>query len=143
MDDQGLRTAARGLDVGAEALALPRQIASLPIVVEPRLPDRDDSGMCRQLCEPIGRWFRAPVVVRMYSDGCIDVRKPLCDRQHFGKGFETHTHAQRVSYTCRPHPGDHTFQVASQLGEIDVAVRINQHGPAANPYRSERVCSTI
>jgi hypothetical protein len=68
VDDQGLPTATGGFDMGAEPLALPSQIAGLPIVVKARLPNRDDSRMCRQLCESLCGRLRAPVLVRMYPD---------------------------------------------------------------------------
>ncbi len=62
---------------------------------------------------------------------CIDVWESLCNRQYLGERLEIHAHAQGMSYARRLHSGHHALEIAGELGKIDMAMRVDQHGPAA------------
>jgi hypothetical protein len=74
----------------------------------------------------------ASALIGVDSHGYIDVGKPLPDRENFREALKAHAYAERVGDTCRLHASHDAFEVVGQLGEIDMAVRVDQHDPEAS-----------
>ena len=82
MNDQRQAGRTRGGDVGAKAALLRFAGAVLVEIIQPRLAQRHDFGMPRQLDQFVrGNPVLFVGVMRMGADRAIDVRKSLRDRQ--------------------------------------------------------------
>ena len=127
-DERQLRRPRRG-DVAAEALRLGLARAVVVEVVEPRLADGHHLGVPRPLHDRLHRDIELLVgVVRVRADraehvvvGLGDPEEPFEAADARGDGDE-HPHPR-----CLGAP-DHPVEIVGEVGEIEVAVVIDEHG---------------
>ena len=129
----GLRDRARGADVRAEALALPVEVALEPVVVEPGLADRDDLRARRRA--PRGARRSAPRCPG--SPGCtpaVAYRLACACASACTRGQSRRSTLMHSACVTRrlAHGGEQRGEVGGELGEVEVAVGVDEHGIEAS-----------
>src|SRR6185437_12651924 len=129
VDHERLAALARGADVGAEALALPLEVALHAVVVEPGLADRDHLRVLRHADQlPDVGLPAIAALVGMHPGGAPDVRQRARHLEHGRKRLERGADGERVRDAASGHALDDGRKVRAQLGEVEVAMGIDQHG---------------
>ena len=113
-------------DMRAKSSSLPFDIASLARVVEPCFADGDDPRMARQLDQLIGVGLIAGGLIGVHADRSVDIRIARRDVHYGLKIAQIHAHAECVSDARRRHPCEDLVEIAGELWEIQMAVRIDQ-----------------
>ena len=132
MDDQRQAGLARRRDMGAEALGLLGARAVLVVEVEPGLADADDLGMARGLDQAVGRALPLLLgLVRMDADRAPDIAVALGDGAHLVELVEPGADGQHAGHAGGAGARQHAGLVARELGEVEMAVAVDQHQLAA------------
>ena len=132
VDDQRQAGLARRRDMGAEALGLLGARAVLVVEVEPGLADADDLGMARRLDQAVGRALPLLLgLVRMDADRAPDVAVALGDGAHLVELVEPRADRQHAGDAGGAGARQHAGLVGRELGEVEMAVAVDQHQLAA------------
>ena len=128
MNDQRLATAPGGPDMGAKALPLPVQITGQAEVIQPGFTDRHHLGMGSALQQGILTQRLALGMIGMYPDRGKKIVITLGQRHHPRPVRQIDADAQCMTDAMLLHGQTQVIHLAVVVGEIDMAVRINQHG---------------
>ncbi len=128
MDHEGLPGLTRRPNVRAKARALPFEIPLQPVVVESGFADRDDLLPLRERDEIVDRRFGRALVIGMHTDGRIEILVRRRERMHRRPVDKVHGDAERVRDAGGRHRLAHRRQVGGKFGEIEMTVRIDEHG---------------
>ena len=139
MHDQRQAGLARRGDMGAEALLLLVARAVLVVEIEAGLADADDLGMARRLDQAVGRALPLLLgLVRMDADRAPDVVVALGDGAHLLELVEPRADRQHARHAGRAGARQHARLVAGKLGEVEMAVAVDQHQDAAFAVSTKR-----
>jgi len=106
VDDERLAGDACGTNVVAKTLALPLGHVLVPIVVEPRLADRDDARMLHQLDDVFATRLAPALHFGMDADRRQDVRPLLGQGKDARQVLKRHADANGTADTVARHGGD-------------------------------------
>ena len=70
----------------------------------------------------------------MDADRRVEMRMRFGQGQHIRKVFQIDADAERTADVVLPHPFENPGKMCCQVGEVEVAVGVNQHSP------DQRVC---
>ena len=127
VDHERLRARPRGADVRAKARPLPLEVAGQPVVVEAGLANRDDLGPRRQRDQVVHRRLRRVLVIGMHADRRVQIGVRHRQRVDGGPVGQVDADAQRMRDPRLLHGAKQRGQLGGKLGEIEVAVRIDEH----------------
>ena len=127
MDNQWFLAFAGSPDMGPEPLALPLEVPFEPVVVKAGFPDRHDLRMLRECNKFRDRHRSDAFIVGVDAHRGINVGIGLGKPAHAREILERDGHAQRGLDAVFPHEVEHRIQLVGQFGEIDMAMRINEH----------------
>jgi hypothetical protein len=128
--------------VHAKALALPGHVfdAALAqaVVVQARLADADHAGQLTAADQVIDSGLLHAFVVGVHAHRGPDVRALLRHRVHLRELFQRGADAQGAVHLVGGHVGQHKVELALVVGEIEVAVGIDEHGSGKSQARQAR-----
>src|SRR5262249_42395781 len=131
-DDERQTGLARSRNMGAETFDLLGSRAMLVVEIQPGFTDADYLGVVRGLDQPVGAalplHFR---LVRMDAHRAPDIGVPFGDRPHLVELVEPRADGQHARNSGRTGARQHAGLVARKLGEVEVAVAVDQHHAAA------------
>ncbi len=116
----------RSTDVGAEALALPFQVACKPEIVEPGLADRQNSRVVGQTHQLVNRGLRRILVVGVDPHRGPQLGVALGQRDDAWQIRQIDRYAHGPLDAVVGHARKDAVEVGSEVGEIKVAVGIDQ-----------------
>ena len=128
MNDQRQAGRAGRRDMGAKAALLRFARAVLVEIIQPRLAERHDLGMPRQLDQfARGNAVFFVGVMRMGADRAIDVGKPLRDREQ--RAEPPHPRRDRDDAPDAGGGGARhdAVEIVGEIREIEMAVAVDQH----------------
>src|SRR5262249_9347637 len=136
VDDQRQSSFACRRDVCAKTRRLFLAWAVLVVEIESGLADADYLGMACGLHESI--WCTLPLLlrlVRMYANRAPDVGMALGDAPHEAELAQPRTNGQHPRDAGSAGARQDARLVACELGEVEVAVAVDQHGAASGSLR--------
>ena len=129
MDHQRQAGLARRRDMGAKALFLRVARAVVVVIVEPGLADRHHFRMPRDAGELIAADVELFMgVVRMRADRAKNIGKALGDRQHLRVAAHPRRDRHHAADAGRARPRNHGVEFGGEIGKIEMAVAVDQHG---------------
>ena len=131
MDHQGLAAGARRADMRAETLALPLEVTRQSEIIEPRFANGDYLGMVGERDQFVHCRLGALLVVRMNAHRSVDIGMRLGERTDLGEFFQFDPDTQCMAYPVLGHVSKHLGQLAGEVREIDMAVRVDEHAVAS------------
>ena len=138
VNDERLATGPRRTDVGAEAVALPLQVGNAApalavfhaVVVEAGLSNRHHAGQCGAVQQVLHAGFRHALVVGVHAHRAPEVVMGQGQGVHALELFHGGADAQGPGDLRLGHGLADGGQLADQFREVEVAVRIGEHGIA-------------
>ena len=129
VDHQRQAGRARRRDMGAKAALLRLARAVLVEIIQPRLAERHDLRMLRQLDQFVrGNAVFLVGVMRMGADRAIDVRKSLGDREQPGKPPHPRRDRDDAADAGGLGARDDAVEIVGEIRKIEMAVAVDEHG---------------